>query len=100
MNNKERTMIKVIIERHIADELGEHYEKTARATLQKAMQAHGFISGEALKDFDDPNHRIVIANYRTVNDWQHWLGSSERKEMMEQIRPMLDREEKFTILEH
>jgi heme-degrading monooxygenase HmoA len=93
-------MIKVIIERHIADELGEHYEKAAKATLQKAMQAHGFISGEALRDFDDHNHRIVIANYRTINDWQLWLGSVERKEMMEQIRPMLDREEKFTILEH
>ncbi|WP_293267588.1 antibiotic biosynthesis monooxygenase family protein [Neptunomonas sp.] len=93
-------MIKVIIERHIADELGEHYEKAAKATLQKAMQAHGFISGEALRDSNDPNHRVVIANYRTINDWQHWLSSPERKEMMEQLKPMLDQEEKFTVLEH
>lgn len=93
-------MIKVIIERHIADELGEHYENAAKATLQKAMQAHGFISGEALRDVDDHNHRIVIATYRTIEDWYRWLSSNERKEMMEQIRPMLDREEKFMLLEH
>ncbi len=93
-------MIKVIIERHIADELGEHYEKAAKTTLQKAMQAHGFISGEALRNVNDENHRVVIATYRTVADWQRWLSSEERKEMMEQIRPMLDREEKFTLLEH
>lgn len=93
-------MIKVIIERHIADELGEHYEKTARTTLQKAMQAHGFISGEAMRDIDDHNHRVVIATYRTADDWHRWLLSEERKEMMEQIRPMLDRDEKFTLLEH
>lgn len=93
-------MIKVIIERHIADDLGDHYEKAARTTLQKAMQAHGFISGEALRNIDDHNHRIVIATYRSLNDWERWLFSEERKEMMEQIRPMLSRDEKFTILEH
>jgi len=93
-------MIKVIIERHIADELGAHYENAAKTTLQKAMQAHGFISGEVLMDVDDHNHRIIIATYRTVDDWYRWLSSNERKEMMEQIRPMLDREEKFMLLEH
>ncbi|QEQ97149.1 antibiotic biosynthesis monooxygenase family protein [Neptunomonas concharum] len=93
-------MIKVIIERHIAEDLTELYEKAARVTLQKAMQAHGFISGEALKNAYDPNHRIVIATYRTVQDWHRWLSSEERKEVMEQIIPMLDRDEKFTVLEH
>jgi heme-degrading monooxygenase HmoA len=93
-------MIKVIIERHIAEDLTDLYEKAAKATLQKAMQAHGFISGEALKNAYDPNHRIVIATYRTLQDWHHWLSSEERKEVMEQIIPMLDRDEKFTVLEH
>lgn len=34
-------MIRVMIERHIADELIIHYDKAARETLQRAMQAHG-----------------------------------------------------------
>jgi heme-degrading monooxygenase HmoA len=94
-------MIKVIIERHIADEeLCEHYEKVEMNTLQKAMQAHGFISGEALKEVSDSNHRIIIATYRTVDDWHRWRISNERKELMEMISPLLDRDEKFMILEH
>lgn len=93
-------MIRVIIERHIADDLAEHYEEAARNTLQQAMNAHGFISGEALHNANDANHRYVIVTYRTIQDWQHWYSSNERKEMMEAIHPMLETDEKITILEH
>ncbi|WP_299177132.1 antibiotic biosynthesis monooxygenase [uncultured Neptuniibacter sp.] len=93
-------MIRVMIERHVADELSTHYDKAARETLQLAMQAHGFISGEALRNAYDPNHRLVIATYRTLQDWQRWSGSSERQEMMDAINPMLEAEEKVTIFEH
>ncbi|MEH6579191.1 MAG: antibiotic biosynthesis monooxygenase [Amphritea sp.] len=93
-------MVRVLIERHIADELAEHYEKAARTTLQRAMQAHGFISGEALHNAADPNHRVVMATYRTIQDWQRWYSSVERKEMMEAIMPMLETDEKITVLEH
>lgn len=93
-------MIRVIIERHIAEELAEHYERAARNTLQQAMQAHGFISGESLRNAYDPNHRVVMATFRTVQDWQRWQTSQARKEIMEAINPMLEGEEKITILEH
>lgn len=93
-------MIRVIIERHIADDLTEHYEEAARNTLQQAMSAHGFISGEALYDTTNPSHRYVIVTYRTIQDWQRWYRSSERQEMMAAIHPMLETEEKITILEH
>lgn len=93
-------MIRVLIERHIADELAIHYDKAARDTLQLAMQAHGFISGEALRDAYNHNHRIVIATYRTLQDWQRWASSEERREMMASINPMLESEEKVSIFEH
>lgn len=93
-------MIRVMIERHIADDLAEYYEQAARNTLQTAMQAHGFISGESLRNTNDPNHRVVMATFRTIQDWQRWHGSAERKEIMEAIMPMLDGEEKITVLEH
>jgi len=93
-------MIRVMIERHVAEDLTEHYEKAAKDTLQLAMQAHGFISGEALKNAYDPNHRLVVATYRTIQDWQRWASSPERQEMMDTLFPMLETEEKVTIFEH
>ncbi len=93
-------MIKVMIERQIAMDLAEHYQLRAKSTLQTAMNSHGFISGESLQDMDDPNHRIIFANYRTLRDWQQWYHSSERKEIMALLRPMLVEDEKITIMTH
>ncbi len=93
-------MIKVMIERQIADELGQLYDQLSRETLQKAMQAHGFISGEVLRNLDDPNHRLVLATYMTASDWYRWYDSAERRDMMTQLAPLLEHEEKITIFTH
>ncbi|MBA4501934.1 antibiotic biosynthesis monooxygenase family protein [Marinobacterium marinum] len=93
-------MIRVLIERHIADELSEHYERASRETLQKAMHSPGFISGEALHNTSDPCHRLILATYRSEHDWQLWYASTERRSMMDTITPMLTTEEKITVFEH
>lgn len=93
-------MIKVMIERQIAVDLADHYQQRAKSTLQTAMSSHGFISGESLQDLADSNHRIIFANYRTLQDWLRWHQSSERRDIMDQLRPMLVEDEKITIMEH
>jgi len=92
-------MIRVIIERFIAESLEANYEITAKETLQKAIQAPGFISGESLKDITNVRHRVVLCNWRSLQDWQVWLASHERKSMMEQLNLMLEKAEKVTVLE-
>ena len=93
-------MIKVMIERRIAEDLEGLYQQRASSTLQTAMSSDGFLSGESLQDANDPNHRIIFANYRSLLDWQRWYQSPERKAIMEQLQPMLLEDEKITILEH
>ncbi|MFD2230492.1 antibiotic biosynthesis monooxygenase family protein [Alkalimarinus sediminis] len=92
-------MIRVIIERHIAETLETTYEQAAKNTLQEAVSADGFISGESLRNANDPNHRLILSNWRSVQDWHRWFASEERKEMMNVLNPMLETEEKITILE-
>jgi heme-degrading monooxygenase HmoA len=92
-------MIRVIIERHIAESLEGPYEQASRDILQQAFHAPGFIAGESLKNAFDPNHRIIMSKWRTVQDWQEWFASPERKQMMRELSPMLEREEKITVLE-
>ncbi|KZY36655.1 MULTISPECIES: antibiotic biosynthesis monooxygenase [unclassified Oleiphilus] len=92
-------MIRVIIERSIAESLEANYEDTAKQTLQKAIRAPGFISGESLKDITNSRHRVILCNWRSTQDWQAWQQSHERKEMMDKLNLMLEREEKVTVLE-
>lgn len=93
-------MIRVLIERHVAESLESHYRDVARRILQSAVQAPGFISGESLHNLMDPNHCMIWSTWRSANDWQNWLNSDHRKTMMQEMGPLLDREEKFTLLEH
>lgn len=92
-------MIRVIIERFIAESLELNYEDTAKDILQKAIRSDGFISGESLKDTQNSRHRFIICNWRSLLDWQKWEQSHERKEMMERLNLMLEKEEKTTVLE-
>lgn len=93
-------MIKIMIERHIAPTLEGPYEERARDVLQTAVKARGFISGETYRDAEDPNHRFLISSWRTAADWYLWEHSRERRQMMEALYPMMDREEKITTLEY
>ena len=92
-------MIRVIIERFIADTLEANYEDAAIDILQKAIRSEGFISGESLKDTQNSRHRFIICNWRSTLDWQKWEQSLERKSMMDKLNLMLEKEEKATVLE-
>ena len=92
-------MIRVIIDRHIAETLEGPYEQVARKILQRAFQAPGFISGESRKNARDPNHRVIISNWRSEQDWNQWYNSPMRKDMTAELQPMLESEEKVTVLE-
>ncbi|MFW5825700.1 MAG: antibiotic biosynthesis monooxygenase family protein [Marinobacter sp.] len=91
-------MIRVLIERHIAESLESAYEERSRKILQSAVSAPGFVSGETLANAHDPNHRITLANWRSEADWDHWYHSEERQQLLGEVKPMMDQDEKITIL--
>ena len=93
-------MIRVLIERHIAETLESAYEDRSRKVLQNAVSAPGFVSGETLVDTHDANHRLTLSNWRSEADWQRWLLSEERRELMAELIPMMDRDEIITVWQH
>jgi len=92
-------MIRVVIERAIAEGLEEPYEQAIRRTIQQAVQAPGFISGESLRDIDKPNHRVVFSTWQSVAHWNAWESSESRREQLNELSVMLETDEKVTILE-
>jgi len=91
-------MIRVLIERHIAESLEVAYEERSRRVLQRAVAAPGFISGETLVDSHDTNHRITLANWRSEADWNRWHRSLDRRNLMAELIPMMDKDETITVL--
>ena len=91
-------MIRVLIERHIAESLELAYEERARKYIQHAVSAPGFVSGETLVDSRDQNHRFTLSTWRSETDWLRWKRSEERRALMAELIPMMDQDEKITVL--
>ena len=91
-------MIRVIIEREVAEGLEEFYESAVANLLGAMSNAGGYLSGESLVDIHRPNRYVVVTRWVDEAAWNRWHGSIERQEMLDAIGPFLLNEEKFTLL--
>ena len=92
-------MIRVLIERIDATGLEHYYDSTIKRTVSSVIKAPGCISGESLVDAANPSRRYVMSKWRTKQDWENWLHSDQRRQVVSEITPMLEGREKITILE-
>ncbi len=91
-------MIRVIIEREIAEGLEQYYESAIADLLGVMANAPGYVSGESSVEIHRPNRYVVITRWTDEAAWNRWFQSSERQELLDAIRPFLLKEEKFTLL--
>jgi len=91
-------MIRVIIERQIAEGLERFYESEIARLLEVVRDAPGYLSGESLVDIQHPNHYVVLTRWTSEDTWNRWFHSAERQELLNAIRPFLLDDEKFTLL--
>ncbi|PCI51305.1 MAG: antibiotic biosynthesis monooxygenase [Moraxellaceae bacterium] len=92
-------MIKVIIERFVAESLETTYLNYMQETMQELAKFPGYVKGYSLQDKHDPCHFIVTSDWKAEYYWDKWLHSNERRSVIDRIQPLLENPEKHTILE-
>ena len=91
-------MIRVIIERQIAEGLESYYEPEITRLLEIMKQSPGYLSGESLVDIQRPNHYLVLTRWTNEEAWDRWFHSAQRQQVLNALRPFLLDDEKFTLL--
>ena len=91
-------MIRVIIERQIAEGLERFYESEISRLLEVVRDAPGYLSGESLVEIHRPNHYLVLTRWANEEAWNRWFRSAQRQELLNAIRPFLLEDEKCTLL--
>jgi heme oxygenase (mycobilin-producing) len=81
--------IKVIIERKAIPGNELELNRLLMELRSRAMKLKGYISGETLRDVDDPNTCIVIATWDSLEDWKAWEDNKDRKEIQAKIDALL-----------
>jgi heme-degrading monooxygenase HmoA len=89
--------VKIIIHRNVPKEkerdlLPLLLELRAAATVQP-----GYISGETLRNVQNPEDYVVISTWRSVEDWDAWAASEKRAELQDKIDELLGRKTEYGI---
>ncbi|MFP4087223.1 MAG: antibiotic biosynthesis monooxygenase family protein [Desulfobacteraceae bacterium] len=53
------------------------------------MSQRGYISSETLQDHDDPSRVTVLSKWTSIEGWNEWVNSPERKLTAAQIEDCL-----------
>ena len=69
-------MIRVIIEREIAEGLEQFYESAIADLLHVMANARGYVSGESSVEIHRPNRYVVITRWTDEAAWNYWHQSS------------------------
>ena len=82
-------VIKVLIRRLIKEnKIGDVVELLKNLRVG-AMNQSGYISGETLINQNDSRHLMVVSIWQTVEDWNRWQESDERKANDEKLERFL-----------
>ena len=64
-----------------------------------AKKQPGYISGETLRSLDSPEDYMVVSNWQTVDDWQKWLQSKDRRDLQGRVDSLIGERTFYEIFE-
>ena len=72
-------LTRVFIKRQVEAENEKVVYRLLKDLRADAMQQQGYISGETLIRADDPQKIIVISTWHSIDEWNSWKESEQRK---------------------
>ena len=92
--------VKVIIYRKVRPGKEKELSEAVRELRSKAIQAPGYISGETLRSIEDPSVHLVISSWKSIEDWNNWFNTPERKAFQERMDVILQEPTKIAPYEY
>ncbi len=89
--------VKVVLKRRVKKSVRDQLEPLLVKLRQMAMSQPGYISGQTLINIEDSNDFIVISSWQSIDDWNRWLESDERKEVQIQVDYLLFGDTEYEI---
>ncbi|AJF07504.1 antibiotic biosynthesis monooxygenase family protein [Geoalkalibacter subterraneus] len=89
--------VKIIIVRRVPREKEEDLRPLLLKMRALANTCPGYISGETLINYDDPEERLVISSWRALENWQDWVEDPRRRELQSQVDALLGSETLYSI---
>ena len=82
--------VKIIIKRRFREGKAKEVFALLKKFRSEAMDQEGYITGETLIGFDDPQKVLVIATWQSRDNWLKWKEDSGRKANEDLLQQYLD----------
>ncbi|RLB43839.1 MAG: antibiotic biosynthesis monooxygenase [Deltaproteobacteria bacterium] len=88
--------VKIIIRRKVSKEKEAELLPLLIQLRALATAQPGYISGETLRNIDDPEEYLVISTWQSLEDWQRWAKSEQRAEVQNKIDNLLGQKTEYS----
>ncbi len=89
--------VKALIKRVVPESKAREMIPLFRQMRALAMNQDGYISGETLRNLNNPEEFLVISSWQSSRDWVNWLESAERQQIQQKIDALLGGQTKYEI---
>ena len=89
--------VKALIKRVVPESKAREMIPLFRQMRALAMNQDGYISGETLRNLNNPEEFLVISSWQSSQDWIKWLESAERQQIQQKIDALLGGQTKYEI---
>lgn len=90
--------VKVVIERRVLPGQERRVLELLRSLRIRCLDEPGYITGETLRDSEDPANLVVISTWFGLGDWRRWSQSPDRRDYETKIRQHLSAPERVRVL--
>jgi heme-degrading monooxygenase HmoA len=92
--------VKILIKRAIPHDKAKKMIPLFRNMRQMAMKQTGYISGETMRNYNNPEEFLVISTWQSADEWENWLKSKERQEIQTEIDSLLGGKTHYEIFHY
>ncbi len=65
----------------------------------QALQQTGYIDSMTLKNIDNPEEHMIISTWETVEDWNAWYRSKERRDLQGRVDSLIGERTLYSVYE-
>jgi heme-degrading monooxygenase HmoA len=82
--------VKVLIKRRLPVDKARDLVSIFQQLRGLATQQEGYISGETLRNHENPEEFLVISSWQSIEAWRAWLHNRQRQALQSKIDSMLE----------
>jgi heme-degrading monooxygenase HmoA len=92
--------VKILIRRIVPANKARRMIPLFREMRTLANEQPGYITGETMRNLENPDEFLVVSTWETSDDWNRWVQSKEREQIQSQIDDLLGGKTNYEIFHY